>query len=115
MSATYMRFELLRMLRNRRFFIFSLGFPLVLFYLIAGPNRDDLDFGGTGISAPVYYMVGLVAFGTMNAMLASGARIAAERSAGWNRQLRITPLSARAYLRTKVADRLRRGLVDDRR
>ena len=47
-------------------------------------------------------MVGLAAFGTMNAMLAGGARIAAERPTGWNRQLRLTPLSTRAYFATKV-------------
>jgi ABC-2 type transport system permease protein len=35
-------------------------------------------------------------------MLSAGARIAAERAVGWNRQLRITPLSPRTYFRTKV-------------
>jgi ABC-2 type transport system permease protein len=102
MSLTYTRYELIRMFRNRRFFIFSLGFPIVLYYLIAGPNRDNHDLGGSGISAPVYYMVGLVAFGAMTAVLSAGARISAERSTGWNRQLRITPLTTRAYFRTKV-------------
>jgi ABC-2 type transport system permease protein len=98
----YTRYELLRTVRNRRFFVFSLGFPLVLFFLIAGPQRDVHNLGGTGISAPLYFMVGLVAFGGMATMLSAGARIAAERSAGWNRQLRITPLRAFAYFRTKV-------------
>jgi ABC-2 type transport system permease protein len=98
----YTRYELLRTVRNRRFFVFSLGFPLVLFFLIAGPQRDVHNLGGTGISAPLYFMVGLVAFGGMATMLSSGARIAAERSAGWNRQLRITPLSPFAYFRTKL-------------
>jgi ABC-2 type transport system permease protein len=41
-------------------------------------------------------MVGLAAFGTMGAVLSSGARIAAERSTGWNRQLRLTPLPVSA-------------------
>ncbi len=45
---------------------------------------------------------GLAAFGTMAAMLSSGTRIAAERAVGWNRQLRLTPLPARAYFRSKV-------------
>jgi ABC-2 type transport system permease protein len=102
MTSVYLRFELLRTLRNRRFFIFSLGFPLILFFVIAGPQKDVHDFQGTGISAPLYYMVGLVSFGAMAAMLSSGARIASEREAGWNRQLRITPLPPRAYLRAKV-------------
>jgi ABC-2 type transport system permease protein len=47
-------------------------------------------------------MVGLAAFGTMNAMLATGSRIAADRAAGWNRQLRVSPLSPAAYIGTKV-------------
>jgi ABC-2 type transport system permease protein len=101
-AVAYSRYELLRTFRNRRFFLLSLGFPLVLYFLIAGPNRHEHDFGGSGISAPLYYMVGLAAFGTMGAVLSSGARIAAERSVGWNRQLRITPLSTRAYFGTKV-------------
>lgn len=102
MSTTYVRFELVRMFRNRRFVFFSLGFPLVFYYLIAVPNRADDDLAGSGIPAPVYYMVGLVSFGTMTAMLSAGARISAERSTGWNRQLRITPLTTREYFRAKV-------------
>jgi ABC-2 type transport system permease protein len=98
----YTRYELLRTLRNRRFFILSLGFPLILYLLIAGPNRHVHNWDGTGISLPLYTMVGYAAFGTMSAMLSCGARIAAERAVGWNRQLRITPLSTRSYFRTKV-------------
>jgi ABC-2 type transport system permease protein len=101
-QLAYTRYELLRTFRNKRFFFLALGFPVVLYFLIAGPNRNENDLAHTGLSAPLYYMVGLAAFGTMNAMLSAGARIAAERAAGWNRQLRITPLSVRAYFRTKV-------------
>jgi ABC-2 type transport system permease protein len=101
-SVAYTRYELLRTFRNRRFFIFSFGFPLVLYFLIAGPNRHNDSLNSSGISAPLYYMVGLAAFGSMNAMLATGARIAAERQVGWNRQLRTTPLSTRTYFRAKV-------------
>ncbi len=102
MNRAYLQFELLRTFRNRRFFIFSLGFPIVLYYLIAGPNRDETDLAHTGLSAPLYFMVGLTAFGTMNAMLSAGARISGERAVGWNRQLRITPLTTREYFRAKV-------------
>lgn len=101
-GLTYLRYELLRTFRNRRFFILSLGFPLVLYFLIAGASKGVHSIGGTGISAPLYFMAGLASFGTMSAMLSSGARIATERAAGWNRQLRITPLSPRTYFRAKV-------------
>jgi ABC-2 type transport system permease protein len=102
MPLLYMRYELLRTLRNRRFFLLSLGFPLVLYFLIAGPNRNVHNFNGSGISAPLYYMIGLASFGTMSAMLSCGARIATERSVGWTRQLRISPLKPRDYFRVKV-------------
>ena len=100
--ATYTGYELLRTIRNRRVIIFALAFPVILFLAIAAPNRNVSDFSGTGISIPLYFMVGLAAFATMNAMLASGGRIAADRAAGWNRQLRVSPLSPYAYIGTKV-------------
>jgi ABC-2 type transport system permease protein len=102
-STAYVRFELLRTLRNRRVIVFSLAFPILIYLIIAAPSRNDHSLGGTGISAPLYFMIGLASFGTMNAMLATGARIAAERTAGWNRQLRITPLTTREYFRAKIA------------
>jgi ABC-2 type transport system permease protein len=101
-ALTYTRYELLRTFRNRRFFLLSLGFPLILYFVIAGPNRDVRNLSNSGVSLPLYFMVGLASFGTMSAMLSCGARIAAERAVGWNRQLRISPLSPRAYFRAKV-------------
>ena len=106
-SATYIKYELLRTVRNKRSFIFSLIFPLVMFFLLAAPNKNNHNFGGTkghptGIFAPQYYMVGLLAFGAMIAVLSGGARIAAERTVGWNRQLRLTPLTPRIYFRAKI-------------
>lgn len=101
-GTLYTRYELMRALRNRRFFFFSLGFPLVLYFVIAGPQSSDDNFAGSGISAALFYMAGLVSFGTMSSMISTGARIAGERQAGWTRHLRITPLSTRAYFRAKV-------------
>jgi ABC-2 type transport system permease protein len=106
-TLTYTRFELVRTVRNRQSFIFTVAFPIVMYFLLAGPNKNNHNFGGdakthTGLFAPQYYMVGLLSFGAMVAVLSGGARIAAERTIGWNRQLRLTPLSALAYLRTKI-------------
>jgi ABC-2 type transport system permease protein len=101
-SATYTRYELLRTVRERRLMFFGFGFPLVLYFVIAVPNRHMEDFAGSGVTAPLYYMVSLASFGTMMSMVSLGGRIAGEREAGWTRQLRITPLSPRSYLRAKV-------------
>jgi ABC-2 type transport system permease protein len=98
-TLVYSRYELLRALRNRRFFVFSLAFPVTMFFLIAGPNRHEpLD----GIPFAFYYMTGMIAWGTMAAVIAGGARIAAERALGWHRQLRVTPLPVGTYFAAKV-------------
>src|SRR5262245_31001607 len=101
-AAAFVRYELIRNLRNRRFFAFTLGFPLVLYFLIASPNKDERSFGGTGIPVPLYFMVGLASLGAMNATVGAGGRIAFERVVGWTRQLRFTPLRPRVYFGTKV-------------
>ncbi len=100
-GLVYTRFELLRTFRNRRFWFFSLGFPLIFFWLIASPQHNKI-IPGTGLTYAAYYMVSLASFGTMMSMISTGARIAGERQAGWTRQLRISPLSVRSYFRAKV-------------
>ena len=98
-NLTYIRYEVLRTVRNRRFLIFSLIFPLILFLAVAGAHRHiKLD----GISFPLYYMTGMAAWGAMTAVISSGARIAQERQVGWTRQLRITPLKTSSYFAAKV-------------
>ena len=99
MNFTYLKFEILRTLRNRRFLVFSLIFPLVLFFAIAGPNKMVIV---EGIHFPLYYMTAMASWGSMTATLSSGARIAAERQIGWTRQLKITPLSTRNYFAAKI-------------
>ena len=103
MNVTYTKYEVLRLVRNKRAFIFSLIFPLALFLMIAGTNRNvQIDSGSIKISFPTFYMVSMAGYGAMIAAISGGARIAAERSVGWTRQLRITPLSVRTYFGTKV-------------
>jgi ABC-2 type transport system permease protein len=101
-STVYARYELLRTFRERRLFPFAFGFPLVLYFVIALPNRHVQDLSASGISAPLYYMVSLASFGAMMSTMSPGFRIAGERQAGWTRQLRITPLTGRVYVGAKV-------------
>jgi hypothetical protein len=97
--SMYLRYDIIRTMRNRRVLIFSLAFPLVLFLIIGGTNRHAHV---EGIAFPTYYMTGMVAWGTIIAVVSTGARIAAERQIGWSRQLRITPLPTSVYFRAKV-------------
>ena len=97
--SVYVRYEVMRTFRNWRFLLFSLGFPLVLFLIVAGSNRHArLD----GVSFPLYYMTGMAAWGGMVAVISTGGNIANERQLGWTRQIRITPLPRRIYFQTKV-------------
>jgi ABC-2 type transport system permease protein len=98
-SATYTRFELLRTLRNRQSFIFSLALPAVLFLAVSAGSKGQKT---QGIDFTQYYMTSMAGYGAMLAALSGGARISAERSVGWTRQLRLTPLRPATYFRVKV-------------
>jgi ABC-2 type transport system permease protein len=87
----YTRVEVLQTLHNVRLSVFPLGFPLILFFAIAAPNRHEDDFGASGISLPLYYMVGLVSVGAMMALISSARLSPPKRTDGWTRQLSVTP------------------------
>jgi ABC-2 type transport system permease protein len=98
-SVTHFRYEILRVLRNRVFYGITLGLPLVLFFGVASGQRHT-TFNGT--SFPLYFMTAMAVYGSMYAVVGPGSRIARDRSLGWTRQLRITPLRARTDLTAKV-------------
>jgi ABC-2 type transport system permease protein len=98
-NALHMRYEVVRTLRNPLTLGFTVGLPLVVFLAIAGTNRH-----GTlqGISVTLYFMGAMAAYGAMLAAVQPGARITLDRSRGWTRQLRITPLRTGAYFGAKI-------------
>jgi ABC-2 type transport system permease protein len=97
---THFRYEILRTMRSRLFYAITLGLPLALFYGVASGQRHA-TFDGTAF--PLYFMSAMAVYGAMYAAVEPGARIARDRSGGWIRQLRITPLRARTDLVAKVA------------
>jgi ABC-2 type transport system permease protein len=99
MTTTYLLTELKRSYRNPRYLLFTIGMPVVLFLVIG--NGFDQRVGG--VSGQTWYMINMGIFGCTGAALGIGARIAVERDAGWNRQLRLTPLPPLGYVLAKVA------------
>jgi ABC-2 type transport system permease protein len=95
MSFGYLILELRRATRNARFLIFTIAFPVLMFLLYVGIFSDG-DKSVTGV-----LMVNMTAFGALSGALFAGGRVALERSVGWQRQLRLTPLSGPAYLTAK--------------
>ncbi|GGQ07253.1 ABC transporter permease [Streptosporangium pseudovulgare] len=92
----YLTFEIRRVLRDTKFLLFAVVLPAGLFLLESGLFTD---VAGRGSAA--YTMGGLAAFGALKAALDAGSRTAVERSSGWQRQLRLTPLSGGGYLVAK--------------
>jgi ABC-2 type transport system permease protein len=93
------RVEIMRLRRNRRYLIFTVGFPVVL-YLLLGKQVSAL---AEGVSFHAYYMVAMAMFGGFSGALTGNAqRISQERKDGWIRQLRLTPLPANGYVVSKI-------------
>ena len=99
MTMTYLRLELVRTYRNVRYLLFTLGIPVALFLVLGGAFQGQQVLG---VSGQTWYMVNMALFGATGAVLGVGARIAVERDAGWNRQLRLTPLPPQAYVLGKL-------------
>lgn len=98
-NVTHLRYEIVRTFRNRAFFGVTLALPLVLFYAVASGQRNVTH---DGTSFPLYFMTAMAVYGAMFAVVSPGARIARDRSGGWTRQVRITPLRARADVVARV-------------
>jgi ABC-2 type transport system permease protein len=100
--GSFLRFEVLRLLRNIRYVGISVGFPVVFYVLFLNNEHPAARIAGT--TWRTYFMVSMASFGAMVASLnAGGTRLAAERASGWTRQLRVTPLPAWSYVTTKIA------------
>jgi ABC-2 type transport system permease protein len=100
--GAFLRFEVLRLLRNFRYVGISVGFPVIFYVLFLHNEHPAARIAGTNWKT--YFMVSMASFGAMVAALnAGGTRLAAERASGWTRQLRVTPLPSWSYVTTKIA------------
>jgi ABC-2 type transport system permease protein len=110
MNIRYFGLEMARQLRNARALIFTFAVPIVML-LIFGGTYGALYDHAAHLPWIVVTTVQMGGYGAMMAALAQAFTIVNERSVGWNRQLRITPLSGTGYLVTKVAAALAVGLL----
>jgi ABC-2 type transport system permease protein len=99
MNLTYLRMEITRVIRNRRVLIFSILLPSILLVVIGSANKGQSINGAT---VAAYIMVSMGIFGAMSSATGTAGSIAVERSVGWNRQLRLTPLRPAQYMMSKV-------------
>jgi ABC-2 type transport system permease protein len=94
------RFELLKLSRNRSYVFSMAGFP-VLFYLLFAVTNKGSAYQGHTIAR--YLLAGYSCFGAMGSSLFGiGAGLAFERGHGWLEMKRASPMPAAAYLLAKL-------------
>ena len=99
----YLRLEVRRSLRNRRYLVFTVVFPVMLYVLYTAVLPATASGPIAGLPWNVYFLVSMAAYGAMGAAMSQANPIATERRQGWARQLRVTPLPSLAYVAAKVA------------
>ncbi|MFI5532861.1 ABC transporter permease [Kitasatospora sp. NPDC051853] len=99
---TLIQLEILRTLRNKRYLMFTVLYPALLYvFFINAYGTSPL---ANGMQVKTYFMVSMATFGSVGAVLTGSAqRISLERKSGWVRQLRLTALPGRAYTIAKIA------------
>jgi ABC-2 type transport system permease protein len=106
-NLTFLAIEIRRLLRNRRTVAVTVIIPVVLFFLL---SRRVTAIRGTEITA-VSTMIGIAVYGAMLAATSGGAMVSIERTQGWSRQLRLTPLRPAAYIAIKIIVAMLLGLT----
>jgi ABC-2 type transport system permease protein len=103
-NMTALGIEVRRLVRNKRTVIFAVIMPCVLF-LLFGLNSAYANQGngaGSYGNVSAYILISMALYGAVLATTSGGAMVSIERSAGWSRQLRLTPLSPVAYITIKT-------------
>src|SRR5258708_38646634 len=109
--SAYLRYEALRHFRNVRFVIFSLAWPLILFFAVAGPQRRH-TFDGIGF--PLYFMTGMAVLRPLIPVISARGGILPPGSPGWTPPLRHTPRPSRRALGAELAHRRLQSVPTDR-
>src|SRR5262245_12289408 len=94
----YLRLELMRVLRDGTFLMFGIGMPVAMYLLFSNLGLAPGDHHDAGL----FVMVSMAAYGGMGAALNNGAGLAEDRTRGWLRQLRLTPLDPAAVVAAKA-------------
>jgi ABC-2 type transport system permease protein len=95
--------ELLKIFRNPPAVVFGIGFP-TFFFLIFGFSLNAA-YAPTVLASYAAYGAFIVSFQTFSISLSS------ERSLGWNKLLRTTPMSATLYLGSKLVVIILTGII----
>jgi ABC-2 type transport system permease protein len=103
MNPRYLALETARMLRSSRGLVFTFAVPVVMLLVFGSAYGSG---GGVDAALKLPWLmettIQMAGYGAMMAGLSQAFSIVTERSLGWNRQLRLTPLTGAGYLVSKV-------------
>ncbi len=103
MPVRYIVLESTRQLRNWRSLAFTFAIPVAMLLIFGSVyGAAGQHDAAAGLPWLIVTTLQMAAYGGMMAALGQAFAITTERSVGWNRQLRVTPLSGTAYLVSKV-------------
>ncbi|WP_083513613.1 ABC transporter permease [Curtobacterium luteum] len=97
----YVALETVRQLRNVKAMVFTFAVPVVMLLVFGAAYGSQLD-QSTGLRYLTVTTLQMASYGAMTAALSQAFAIVNERSIGWNRQLRVTPLSGWGFMVSKV-------------
>ncbi|MEV0256631.1 ABC transporter permease [Streptomyces sp. NPDC050732] len=97
----YLRLEIRRTLRDVGYVISAIAMPVLMYLLFTNIGGGDADAWKT------QSMIGMAAYGALGAAMNTGTGVAEDKSVGWLRQLRVTPMAPREV----VAGRALNGSV----
>jgi ABC-2 type transport system permease protein len=98
----YLALELRRVLREPGTLLFVIGFPGG-FYLLEAVIYESQWPQGSTVDPGTVLLPAMAGWGVLISGMLIGSRVVNERAAGWQRQLRLTPLSGGGYLLGKIA------------
>ncbi|MDP0398145.1 ABC transporter permease [Tsukamurella strandjordii] len=100
LTARYLLLDIRRQLRNRQTLLITTLLPAVLYLALSRQRGVEVRFAHGDFAA--WTMIGLAVYGACAAATTTAAAVAAERSTGWVRTLRLTPLRPPAYIASKL-------------
>lgn len=100
LNRTLLAIEVRRLLRDRRKVLSIIVLPAAIYLMVTAQGLQSMSYGTSSVAA--FVMVGMALYGAMVSTATIGAAVSVERSAGWSRQLRLTPLSPVAYIAAKA-------------
>lgn len=95
------KLEIKRVLRNTRGLVFTVIMPVVFLFMFATPSYGREPYGNGNWAGSI--LIGMGLYAGLMATAGAGAAVGIERSSGWSRQLRLTPLKPLTYVGAKSA------------